>query len=147
MNKRPFDGIVFLVFCLLLAFAMLPMPWARMSRGGHPGKHCYTNMRVILGAVEMYNMDHSSMISRLNSGTIGMLQSTGYLKSDTRCTGDQQPRFNSPWVTRKLYTLAQNLLLNGDHIAFVWVPGGIYSGEDLTGEGRIVCSVHGTVEE
>ena len=46
-------------------------------------KACYANMRVILGAVEMYNMDHSIMLDSItNHDTVkgGLLEKGKYLK-------------------------------------------------------------------
>jgi competence protein ComGC len=40
-------------------------------------KSCFYNIRIIAGAVEMYNMDHSNMMDTLN---LELLQKEGYLK-------------------------------------------------------------------
>lgn len=50
-------------------------------------KACYSNMRVILGAVEMYNMDHTEMMKQLSDSDViegGTLVKEGYLKSPIR---------------------------------------------------------------
>ncbi len=47
-------------------------------------KACYANMRVLLGAVEMYNMDHSTMVDTIkdwDAGPSGFLVKDKYLKS------------------------------------------------------------------
>jgi hypothetical protein len=73
-------------------------------------------MRVILGAVEMYNMDHSDMITDLYDKDVsskdGILIQGGYLKApiskpDSNCS---------------------------------------YSGKNLDSDGTIECLEHGTVE-
>ena len=43
-------------------------------------KSCYSNQRVILGAIEMYNMDSSIMIEELNNHTMQLLIDGKYLK-------------------------------------------------------------------
>lgn len=40
---------------------------------------CFSNIRVILGAVEMYNLDHSEMMQSLD---LDKLYKNGYLKSE-----------------------------------------------------------------
>jgi hypothetical protein len=73
-------------------------------------------MRVILGAFEMYNMDHVEMIDSINDADVtsenGFLVQGRYLKAPIN-----RPEENCH-----------------------------YSGRDLNGKGRIECSEHGTVE-
>lgn len=45
-------------------------------------KLCMTNMRILTGAIEMYDMDHQTMINSIDSNTIAMLRSQGFLKGD-----------------------------------------------------------------
>ena len=42
---------------------------------------CFSNQRMILGAIEMYNMDHSQMISEINENIIDLLVEEKYLKT------------------------------------------------------------------
>jgi competence protein ComGC len=42
-------------------------------------KACYSNIRILLGAVEMYNMDHETMMTDLKTDK---LLADGYLKSE-----------------------------------------------------------------
>jgi len=58
--------------------AAIAIPNFRKAREQGREKACYANMRVILGAVEMYNMDHSSMMRTAN---IDDLRSGQYLKA------------------------------------------------------------------
>ncbi|HNV69237.1 MAG TPA: zinc ribbon domain-containing protein, partial [Candidatus Ozemobacteraceae bacterium] len=47
-------------------------------------KHCYSNMRVLLGAIEMYNMDNAVMLDSLqdaDGSAGGLLLQRQYLKS------------------------------------------------------------------
>lgn len=76
-------------------------------------KACYANMRVLLGAIEMYNMDNPVMINRVDDGTERRMIDGKYLKANL-----------SKPETGCRYS----------------------SSGDLSGEGRILCDVHGTVE-
>ncbi len=88
----------------------------RGTRDGSRMKACYANMRVILGAIEMYNMDHQQMRDWVSDADVtspdGMLVRGGYLKTP---------------ISR-------------------YEPDCYYSGQGLTKDGKIVCSRHGTVE-
>lgn len=107
--------IFFAIIGILAAIALPNQP--RGSRDRARERACYANMRVILGAVEMYNMDHSVMIDRIGDADVGphgILVRGQYLKSgiskpETKCSYD---------------TIGK-----------------------LTGDGKIVCATHGTVEE
>lgn len=55
--------IVFAAIAILFAMAV---PNFRKAREQGREKACYANMRVILGGVEMYNMDNDPMMERLN---------------------------------------------------------------------------------
>ncbi|RCK79127.1 MAG: hypothetical protein OZSIB_0241 [Candidatus Ozemobacter sibiricus] len=66
----------------LFLLALLP----DTRRSGHRPlareKACYANIRVLLGAVEMYNMDHQQMITRMDRSTMKVLQEKHYLKGE-----------------------------------------------------------------
>lgn len=71
---------------------------------------CMANMRVLLGGVEMYNMDHAEMMGKQLD--IQKLVDERYVKSLPLCP-----------------------------------DGGVYSNQgDLSVDGQIQCSIHGTVE-
>jgi Ca-activated chloride channel family protein len=57
------------------------IPNFRKARQQARGKACYANMRVILGAVEMYNMDHTDMMTVVTEKELDILVQEGYLKS------------------------------------------------------------------
>ncbi|MBF0405848.1 MAG: VWA domain-containing protein [Candidatus Riflebacteria bacterium] len=59
--------------------AALLVPNFRKSREQARGKACYANMRVLLGAVEMYNMDNPVFITKIDEEAMKNL-SCGYLK-------------------------------------------------------------------
>jgi len=67
--------------------AAVAVPNFRKAREEARKKACYANQRVILGAIEMYNMDNTPMLSSLDSGMFdegGLLQKGGYIKSPIR---------------------------------------------------------------
>ena len=55
------------------------------SRGMNPQKSCYSNLRVVQGAVEMYNMDSKVMLEELNKETFKNLVIGGYIKEGIAC--------------------------------------------------------------
>lgn len=61
--------------------AAIAVPNFRKAREQAREKACYANMRVLLGAVEMYNMDHSTFASQLDGQVMSNLYQGGYLKS------------------------------------------------------------------
>ena len=48
-------------------------------------KACAATMRVLLAAVEMYNMDNQTMMRELNESNYKILLSKGYIKRDFTC--------------------------------------------------------------
>lgn len=68
-----------IVFTIVGILAAISVPNFRKAREQSRHKACYANMRVILGAVEMYNMDHEQMMNSLN---LKMLTDGKYLKSE-----------------------------------------------------------------
>ncbi len=67
-----------------LPIAAIAIPNFRKAREQSREKACYANMRVLLGAVEMYNMDHQSaeMLDLVTDNEIPYLVEGKYLKSD-----------------------------------------------------------------
>ncbi|MBQ3644361.1 MAG: hypothetical protein II961_07160 [Candidatus Riflebacteria bacterium] len=61
--------------------AAAAIPNFKAARSSAREKACYSNMRVLQGAVEMYNMDHATMMSNLDIPT---LVKEGYLKGELR---------------------------------------------------------------
>ncbi len=87
-SGRPPKSLVwgfFLRLNILIAIAIIcavAIPKFLPRRKGSPGIACYANMRVLLGAVEMYNMEHETKISEFSDPTtIEMLITSRYLKT------------------------------------------------------------------
>jgi competence protein ComGC len=77
-----------IIICLLFIILSCNIVFAR--RESARDKACFSNIRVILGALEMYNMDHETMLEEVNPDIIEKLVETGYLKvspskPDSRC--------------------------------------------------------------
>ncbi|RCK78522.1 MAG: hypothetical protein OZSIB_1442 [Candidatus Ozemobacter sibiricus] len=65
-----------------LPVAPLVIPNFRKAREQSREKACYANMRVIQGAVEMYNMDHSVMLQAIDERHVTALKDMQYLKCE-----------------------------------------------------------------
>jgi prepilin-type N-terminal cleavage/methylation domain-containing protein len=94
MNKRRGFTLIelMIVIAIIGILAAIAVPNFKKAREQAREKSCYANMRVIQGAIEMYNMDNSSMMTDL---TIANLTGdAGYLKSEPKCpsnTGAYSP--------------------------------------------------------
>ena len=118
-NRKGFTLIeLMIVIAIIGILAAMAIPNFKKAREAARQKACYSNIRVILGAIEMYNMDHSAMKSTLADSDVNVstatLVSEGYLKT----------KVSKPET------------------------GCSYSSTgDITGNGLISCAVHGVVEE
>ncbi|HMM61001.1 MAG TPA: prepilin-type N-terminal cleavage/methylation domain-containing protein [Candidatus Rifleibacterium sp.] len=118
MNRKGFTLIeLMIVIAIIGILAAIAIPNFRKAREQAREKACYANMRVILGAIEMYNMDKTSMLkSMADAGdpttSASALVSGKYLKSPV----------NKPEMSCG------------------------YGGTELDGTGLIFCDVHGTIE-
>lgn len=108
---------VIVIFVILGILAAIAVPnYRKCYRQQARDKACFANMRVIMGAIEMYNMDHESLISTtLDDPTKkdSILVKEHYLKSPL-----SPPDVNC------------NYKIMGD----------------ITNKGFICCDVHGTIE-
>ena len=64
-----------------LPIGALAVPNFRKARQQARGKACFANQRVLMGAIEMYNMDNNTMITSLDENTMNDLVQGKYLKS------------------------------------------------------------------
>lgn len=64
-----------------LPIAAIAVPNFRKARQQSRQKACLANQRVLMGAIEMYNMDNNTMISDFDGNTIDLLVQGKYLKS------------------------------------------------------------------
>ncbi len=72
-----------IVIAIIGILAAIAIPNFRKARQQARQKACFANIRVLQGAVEMYNMDTNVMISDAFSDTeIGVLVSKKYLKAE-----------------------------------------------------------------
>ena len=118
MNRKGFTLIeLMIVIAIIGILAAIAIPNFRKAREQAREKACYANMRVILGAVEMYNMDNTTMMTELKDADAatagGALVKGKYLKSPV----------NKP------------------------EKDCAYSGKGIDGTGLIECKIHGTIEE
>jgi len=113
-----------IVLCIIAMLAAISVPNFRKARGQAREKACYANMRVLLGAVEMYNMDNEKMMTGLN---IGRLVKGKFLRKNV-----QRPTKNCR------YSTLGNLSANGvvvcrEHGIVESELGNVYAGSAQSG--------------
>ncbi len=79
-------------------------------------KACFSNMRVLQGALEMYNMDNNEMLHEMNDDVIELLRKGKYITED---------RIFCPYKKD---------------------PGHYHNQGDLCEDGVIYCDYHGSIE-
>ena len=75
------QAIILCVITTCLTFMGLPNHFFRKPRASARQKACFSNIRVITGAIEMYNMDNNIKISVVNDNMLEELVRNKYLKS------------------------------------------------------------------
>jgi prepilin-type N-terminal cleavage/methylation domain-containing protein len=83
-NRKGFTLIeLMIVIAIIGILAAMAIPNFKKAREQAREKACYSNIRVLLGAIEMYNMDHSAMMDSPNQGSL--TGAAGYLKAAVVC--------------------------------------------------------------
>lgn len=129
---------IFIIFLLLtprfwLCFIPGTYNYRTFFKTGHAmlNKSCASNIRVITGAIESYNMDKNEMLDDINSELdLQRLLDLGYLKSMPRCAKfyeDDHPNL-SKWL--------------GWGSSVIVVPD-CYEGHNLSRDGKLSCRLHG----
>ena len=83
-----FLGIIKYLFASFFIFILLMLMNNNPGSGGsyrNMRKSCFSNIRLLNGATEMYNMDNSAKINELNNSTIKILIDNKYLKKKLYC--------------------------------------------------------------
>ena len=104
-----------IIFAIIGILAAMAVPSRRYGRPNSREKACFSNMRVIQGALEMYNMDVVTMMHEMNDDNQKILIEGHYIKG------------KDPLVCPDTYYKGQYL-----------------SEGDLCEDGVIYCSYHGT---
>ena len=65
--------------------AAIAIPNFRKARSNARKTACFANQRVLLGATEMWNMDHENMQTKIDSAFIEKLVEEKYLRSYPTC--------------------------------------------------------------
>lgn len=112
-KKSIFSNVFFQIYLIGVIVFIFSEPFFSFRRreASLRYKACYSKIRVLMGAVEMYNMDNETMMTTLDQNTL---------------------------IKEKYLKETENLVCPERSDA-------TYSGENLTGDGEIICSYHGGV--
>jgi hypothetical protein len=105
LSKIIIETIIVFIVSLILSFMAMPYPDSVRASGRQ--KACFSNIRVLLGAIEYYNEDHKEKIKDLNEITINCLYKENYLKGEL-----------SKPTERCIYYSKGNLDENGEGIIY-----------------------------
>ncbi len=88
-GKKKLTAIDYILYTYFIIVAFLVFigstPWLPATRRSARDKSCYSNIRVLLGAAEMYNMDTSVMVTKMDERFASSLKAKNYLKETPRC--------------------------------------------------------------
>ena len=71
-----------IVFIVVFVLTCMAVPTYSAPRASTRQKACYSNIRVLYGAIEMYNLDHKDTFKELNEKTLNSLYDEKCLKGD-----------------------------------------------------------------
>ncbi len=111
-----FVELLIVIFIIGILINMIIPKYNRCVRPNARVKSCYSNIRVLQGAIEMYNMDHMTMIS--TSFDLKPLEDENYLK--------KAEQFVSP---------------NTSEVSCKYDIDG-----DMSSGGQVYCHYHGSVD-
>lgn len=90
MKRKGFTLIeLMIVIAIIGILAAMAVPNFKKARDSARQKACYSNIRVIQGAVEMYNMDTSTMMAKtldVNTLVSGHYLKTAPIPPETNCS-------------------------------------------------------------
>ncbi len=105
-TKEPFNIFTFIidltiVFSIYLLLSNIAKPNIHKTRPKMIKINCFSEIRVLSGAVELYNLDNESKINELNDETIKILFDNKYIK--------EMP---NPFIPKCVYRNEENLASN-----------------------------------
>lgn len=138
-------GSFFAVLILMTVFLFFPQQAAFCSRIIVPQKACAANLRVLQGAMELYQMDtNRKPLSADETGLVKLLNDSGMIKSPLKCHGPN-------YLVYSFSVMKFIFGPSGPSTRTISVPvtGGVLEYRLKEGpEGLIpYCTAHGTVEE
>ena len=83
LGETIIEGTIIFIISYVLAYKM-DIPRYGHSIRNAKQKQCFSNQRLVTGAIEMYNMDNKEMIIDLNPETYDLLIKGKYLKENWR---------------------------------------------------------------
>lgn len=144
---QPQEGsflLVLIVFLVLCHFRVSGVPFlGTPCRSGSLRESCIANMRVILGAIEIYNMDHPTKLSRIDADVLEDLLRKGPARFFLVCPGDTKNRSDNAYIQSCLQNLAWNL--DSSWISQSHIPGTAYAFSVSDRGNDISCKMHGSI--
>ncbi len=121
---------------LLVLFLLLLFTHAAYARREMAGQNaCVSNLRVIQGAIEMYELDDKSVADILKKDYIKVFVDEGYLKSKQDCPGAYLLIPGILWGQKLI-----NLPVSGSSLEY-------RIRKNAAGKYEVFCSAHGSYEE